>query len=125
MSDFHGLSLLIDKVVSEHEKTKKSLSFTTKWIDQKYRDGHKITARDYQEFLNELSKRGKEAEAMKEPKEILIICVCGEVAMSDDGQDLKTRVCRTCQRHGRFNLVCEDCRGTEDLNGQPCHCVHD
>lgn len=59
MSELHGLSLLIEKCTSEHEKTKKSLSFTTKWIDQKYRGGHKITAREYQEFLNELRKIGK------------------------------------------------------------------
>ena len=62
---------------------------------------------------------------MKEPKEILIICVCGGVAMSDDGKDIKARVCRICQRKGRFSLVCEDCKGTEYLGGQPCHCVHD
>jgi len=56
MSDFHGLSLLVERLTSEFDVAKKSLSFTTKWIDQKYRDGNKITAQEYQDFQDELEK---------------------------------------------------------------------
>lgn len=68
MNDFPGLSLLIDKCVADHEKTKKSLAFTTKWIDQKFRDGGRITSRDYQEYLNELSKIGKGVSCLDQKK---------------------------------------------------------
>lgn len=56
MKDLHGLSLLVDKLVAEHDKTKESLQFVTRWIELKYRDGGRITAREYKEFLNELVK---------------------------------------------------------------------
>lgn len=56
MSDFRGLSLLIKRFTSDFDIAKKSLKFSTQWIDAKHRDGGRITAREYQEFLNELKK---------------------------------------------------------------------
>jgi hypothetical protein len=38
------------------EVLKKENAFLLKWIDQKYRDGSRITARDYQECMDWLAK---------------------------------------------------------------------
>jgi hypothetical protein len=49
-----GLSWLSKRVKEKNEAAQKALSYTTQWVDSKYRDGGRITARDYQEFLNGL-----------------------------------------------------------------------
>jgi len=52
----HGLSMLVDSFLESFERKKKALAFSSKWIDLKYREGDRITAKDYQEYLSELWK---------------------------------------------------------------------
>jgi hypothetical protein len=59
MSKLHGLSREVGLFVAKHEAATKSLEFTTKWVCQKHRDGGRITASEYQEFLDELSRIGR------------------------------------------------------------------
>lgn len=46
----------IKKVAAEHEARKQALKFALDFIEHKFRDGGRVTARDYQEFLAEFSK---------------------------------------------------------------------
>lgn len=51
-----GLALLAVRVENDLDIVKRSLAFTTKWVDLKFREGTRITNQDYQEFLAELSR---------------------------------------------------------------------
>jgi len=48
--------MLVDSFLESFERKKKALAFSSKWIDLKYREGDRITAKDYQEYLSELWK---------------------------------------------------------------------
>ncbi len=51
-----GLSLLAANVELDLAIKNKSLAFTVKWVDMKFRERGSITNRDYSEFLAELAK---------------------------------------------------------------------
>lgn len=63
---------------------------------------------------------------MSGSKENFMICGrCGHVVNGENYNSVQLFLCPGCDRLGFFSYVCEDCKGTEDLNGQPCHCAHD
>lgn len=62
---------------------------------------------------------------MPDIKEVFLICRCGEVVESSENTDFEWLICKACQRQGCFEYLCEDCKGTEIIDGMVCHCVHD
>jgi hypothetical protein len=50
----HEITKAIEALVSERDHNRNLAQFMAKWVDAKYRDGGRITARDYQEFMAEM-----------------------------------------------------------------------